>query len=837
MKLAKKILVGILAITVLVSAFAFSTSAETAITVDDINAVFDYTDFDTYLVENFDYDEGDYVLAEGGDVNIGNLVYRTSADSKITADKYLNIAYTPAPEAEPVAEAESESIRIGDFRMEHYDEQIKNLVASFKVRLGDANGNGAKLVLSITYSRDVYFEYPDDVSLVVIDCLDASKASITYPVLTKEGYFKTSTHSVKPNLNTWYDVDVIMDNSNGKYSLEIRNGSETLVSVNDMAFILPEAAENGPDATAGIDSVRLAVVADSDKAATASFDAVKIYEGTLVRDVENPDAALADLIIDIGELANSEELSVEDRFKVAKLYNDFLLSGKYVLPDASVIGEEKLNAVKAIIDGAQKYINQADVIALVEYTANLLKTVGYYEKLAYEKETVNKYYTKLKNIDVSTYEGMSDEYKDSKTYADVLSEALEAYEKEMADLERARLYTIEFVSKVEEAYDPASKDYAHMIKIRNTLNIFIDDVIPEFKYGEYKVEQWGVHPNVETPDASELTKYIYARDTFVVYEELVEKIEEIEKNVAIFEPAVISMKIEKNATVSAEAPYLTKNFKDLYDNYVVAKSVYANGTVHTALDPATYSEELVERIAKYEEFAAYVEARVADYEAFVNAISGAKVTNYYITIVSQLEFAAKYLDADIEYSLEDHKGVKAAIDDYYALCVKAEKMMNDATAFIAAANAIDINADYAALKSKVEAAAALHANGAVVGIEGVEAAEIKYLAAKSKIDALVANSEMLIDTVNELKTAKTLLERRTLIATANNVKDSAEDAINGVSAAKTELAKQIESYNSDVKAANLEYDATLENAFTVTSSISPLEIVYKTLDIIKNLFK
>jgi predicted ribosome quality control (RQC) complex YloA/Tae2 family protein len=55
--------------------------------------------------------------------------------------------------------------------------------------------------------------------------------------------------------------------------------------------------------------------------------------------------------------------------------------------------------------------------------------------------------------------------------------------------------------------------------------------------------------------------------------------------------------------------------------------------------------------------------------------------------------------------------------------------------------------------------------------------------------------------------------------------------------AKTELAKQIESYNSDVKAANLEYDATLENAFTVTSSISPLEIVYKTLDIIKNLFK
>ena len=39
--------------------------------------------------------------------------------------------------------------------MEHYDERIENLVASFKVRLGDANGNGAKLVLSEGVNADI----------------------------------------------------------------------------------------------------------------------------------------------------------------------------------------------------------------------------------------------------------------------------------------------------------------------------------------------------------------------------------------------------------------------------------------------------------------------------------------------------------------------------------------------------------------------------------------------------------------------------------------------------------------------------------------------------------
>lgn len=839
MKLAKRILVGVLAVTVLVSALAFSASAQTAITVDDINAVFDY-ELDTYLVENFEYGVGDYVL-ENGDFNPGKIKYLPgSAESKVTEDKYLDIKYAPAPVASQDAEAvESKIIRIGDFRMEKYDNRIKNIVSSFKVRLGDANGNGAKLVLSITYSKDSYFEYPDEVALVVIDCLDASSAKISYPVLTDDGYFVTATHSVKPSLNTWYDVDVVMDNTNGKYSLEIRNNTETLVSVDGAAFVISDEPEGSTNvATAGMDSVKLAVLADSSKTATASLDSVKIYEGTLVRDVENPDAALANLIIDIDALANSEELSIDDRYKITEMYKEFFLGNKYQLPEKSVLGEEKYNAVKAIIDGAEAYANKTDIIAFVQYTNVLLDTEGYYEKLDYDSKTVKELYSKLKNIDVNTYVGINDKFEGEKTFKDVLNENIVKYEKEITTLEKLKLYTVDFVSKIEDAYNPNSKDYVHMVKIRNTLDLFIDDVVKEFNYGEYKVEQWkALHPgSQDVPDASTLTKYIYARDTFEVYDELVEKIAEIEKNIAIFEPAVRDMKIEKNSSVSAEAPYLTKNFSELYDKYATAKSVYTNGTVHKDLDPATYSEELVELIAKYEVHAEYVESRVSEYEAFVNAISGAKVTNYYTTIVSQINFASQYLDNNIEYSLENHKGVADAINDYYALCTKAQNMMSSATAFIAAANDIDINADYTALKAKVDAAVALYESGAVVGIDGVEDAEIKFIAAKSKIDAFVANSQKLIETVNELKTTVSLAERRALINIANGVKDAAEESITGVTAAKAELTKQIASYNEDVKAANLEYDNALENAFTVTSSVSPIELVYKTLEIIKNLF-
>lgn len=857
MKLAKKILVGILALTVLVSAFVLSTSAEATVTINDINAVFDYKIYDTYLIEKFDYEAGNYELGVESDFKY----YTQSAVSQVVEgeNKYLGITYTPAPpaaeeggegEVAPLNVEEDSFVRLGEFRMEGYAKLPKNVVADFNVSFGDSEGkNGAKITFSITYSKGEGFEYPDEVVIVSIDALDSSSVKVTYPVYdARTGVYSEKTDVVALNMKAWYNVEVVMDNLNGKYSLNIKNGDASLFSVADIALAFPKTTDG---VVAGIDSINLAAIAKKDTPANVSLDTVLIYEGTLIRDVENADVALADLILAIDALAKSEGLSLDDRIKVTDVYERLFIEAEnpahlYTLPeDETVLGAEKHAAVKAVVDGVKAYVNKTDVLALIAYTEELAGIAGYYEKIEYAENSVAPYYDVLKSADLATLEGMADAYAENVTYAKAAEAAILKYEAIIENIEVSEIYTIDFVSKLEEAYDPMSKDYAHMVKMRNTLEIFVDYFVPEYKYGDYKLKQWIEKNGIDNmPTIAELTDYEVASGAFEVYEELIQKIEEIEANVAVFEPAVLDMKIEKEAAVSEAAPYLTKNFEELYAYYTTAKSVYIAGayeygTVHEQLDPATYNKGTTNLLACLEKFfseAQYIEARVAESEAFVNAISGAQATNYYITLVSQLDFAAKYLDADIEYSLEKHTGVADSITAYYELRTKAQKMYNDAITYIAAVNEINLDADYKTLKSKVEAAALLRENGAVVGIEGVESAEVKFIIAQSKLDAAAANSSTLINAVNELKAATSLAERRRLIAIANSVKNNAEDAIEGVTEAKIELASQIASYNANVKAANAEYAAAHNNAFSVSASVAPVEALYKAQDVAAKIF-
>ena len=73
--------------------------------------------------------------------------------------------------------------------------------------------------------------------------------------------------------------------------------------------------------------------------------------------------------------------------------------------------------------------------------------------------------------------------------------------------------------------------------------------------------------------------------------------------------------------------------------------------------------------------------------------------------------------------------------------------------------------------------------------------------------------------MNALKSATSLSERRYLIFIANGAKDSAEDTISGVSAAKAELATQIQKYNSDVSAMNDLFASVVGNVTGTMSSV------------------
>ena len=62
-------------------------------------------------------------------------------------------------------------------------------------------------------------------------------------------------------------------------------------------------------------------------------------------------------------------------------------------------------------------------------------------------------------------------------------------------------------------------------------------------------------------------------------------------------------------------------------------------------------------------------------------------------------------------------------------------------------------------------------------------------------------------------------ERRALIFIANGAKDSAEDSISGVTAAKAALQTEIQNYNNDIAAMNTLFESVVDNVSGTMSSV------------------
>lgn len=365
-------------------------------------------------------------------------------------------------------------------------------------------------------------------------------------------------------------------------------------------------------------------------------------------------------------------------------------------------------------------------------------------------------------------------------------------------------YNKDFIREISNL-DMSNKDYTYMVSKYNKLT----DLLSEIDVTDTDVAQ-----------------------AVAVYNVLGENIRAIDYNVKeVFEPAVLQMNIVENDTVSAESPYLTKDFMSLIESYNAAKSVYKNGSVHSLLDPKTYPG-LSTLIAKYTECEKYIDDRITECTLFISMVEGAKVNPNYAEVQKQINKASAYLDSDKENSLEDYDGVAQAIADYFSIKERLDINQRDAEAYISAVAEIDIDAPYAELRAAVDKAYALKENGAITGIDGVKEANIAFSIAEAKVVSLEKASQNLINTVAELKAAKSFDERRSLIFRANGIKDSAEDGIDGVLEAKAELEAEIAQYNADIAVINQLFAGVMENACSATSSIAPTEEVSDAIAVI-----
>jgi hypothetical protein len=784
MKFASKIFVGIAAVALLISCLAFGASAEAPVLpTDDINDVLEYRLCDTYLAEVYNGQEGEYQF-DGTD-SVFSFETNDKAAGTIVSESENGVLL--------ITNNSNPAVGVG-YKMfaENEDDFLGLLAMSFDFKTGDVNGNnGSDFMVRVTLN-----DYIENIVLFGVNASDDSAKTFTYAEYDSERiiYNEKTAEGVAPELGVWYHVDIVCDLVNGFYSLSVESQNKTIISVSDEI-----------EKSAGIDSARLYVFDGKDAGVTKTyFDNVTAYEGSFPRNVIDSENELADFIIAIDSYARYDGTSIEEKIKVAELYKE--LFGEDGIAYTAPENIKEYEKVSKIVSSAEALENQIYAEALVEFSGKILSVPDLYDKIDYRDEYAKPYYEMFPDTieELNAIAGMTEKYSGEETYAAAVIKAKKVYNDACDKIKEIQLFSEEFVKEIEEGYDLSSKDYNHIKAKYGKLSLLVSKVDVTYRY------------NVANPD----TKYPTVADAMLVYEALETKYREIEANVALFVPAVKAMNITQVDSVSSEAPFLTKNFEVLYDNYLKAKSVYSERSVHNALDPKTYPG-LVEMIELYEVYSAYVEARAAECVKFINIVNGANSATYYKTLVEQLAEASLYLDSNKEKVLDKYNGVEDAIALYNTLVAKSVNIAKAAQDYVAAANAIDINATYSLLKSAVDNALTLKDAGAVMGIDGVEEANVKVAAAEAKVATIEGCSSTLISSVNSLKDAKTLMERRELIFIANSVKDNADDAISGVSAAKAELASQIQKYNSDVAAANALFATAVEKTCGTVASVAP----------------
>lgn len=774
MKFAKRIFVGILAVAMLVSCLTLSTSAENAPTLpsDNLEDVLEYLLYDEpFSVENYDGEsEGPYVPADSFfEIVSGEASVDIVADS--SSDKSLCITNSSTVGAGYRLDL-TES---GDFK--------KLFVTSFTLKIGnegDTNGSDFYVVATLN-------DYFDNIVLFAAKTAGEKKAFSYSEYNTDRVTYETvDVEDAVPELGVEYEVEIVFSTDQNKYSVTVKNGDALVFTYTDQIA-----------KSEGIASLRYYVKNPNEATTKTYLDNMKAYEGAAVRDVENSDVAAAEFVVAIQELADYSGTSIEKQVEIADLYAKLFETGNgydpYCPPDEDT---ELYNKARAVVEGASAYRNHTYAKAFIYYLGAVSSAGDYYDRIDYYEENVEYYYEAFKNGDLAI------EADD----AEAVAKAIESCDAMLKDFALSASYCENFVRTVEEGYNPNNRNYTVMLAKYGALSALKSraEDIPEFNYAEIN------------PD----TKYPTVADAIAVYEALEAKIAAINYNVEkVFLPAVNAMDMTQRELTENNL-YLTENFESLYENYLVALTVYANGTVHPQLDPATYPG-LSAVIEKFVVCAEYVEGRVADCLEFVSRVNGASSSPDYLTVVKQLALTDCYFDTNPEYSLDKYAGVEEAIELRKTLEARVVKNEADAAAYIAEVAKIDLEASYLNLKAAVDAAMALKADGDITGIDGIEEANIKLAKAEAIVSSLAGHSSTLIEAVNALKTATTLSERRYLIFVANGAKDSSEDSISGVTAAKAELANQIQKYNSDVQEMNNLFASVVGNVTgTMSSAVS-----------------
>ncbi len=847
MKLTKRILVVLAAAALLVSSFAFVTSAE--FTEDNIEDILEFYQNPRYFSEDFEGCTTDSVYS-------GNVSGNGFVSSKFTTNS-ATVKVDPANPANKVLSATNfadgknylgYSIVFDDgtgvnemaeelvFTVRFLSEKKGAAEApTFSVNLYGYNASGEPVGAGGLVSPLKFDFETGVVSYAKVNANDASKFDrMPIPDLSVKG-------------NTWYTLVLLLNCNNGTYSFSLQEDGKDAYESSSIPFgeveAINEVAVSFSSLPKNIGSVNY-------------LDELDIYSGTFLRGDITRDVATAQALYDISEFINNNEISLKTQLRIAKVYEvivasdyepsytaDFTEKTVKELYAAAVayIPEAYTRAFcdeAAAINAGRSYSRRMKQVALIESYIPLMNDEAFYnanidkafdvlksniateadnlikaldaeateEKKAIEElvKSCNELIDAYKPGEaLSVIEALSEKAYD---YFDIVNCVYEA-EPVIAENEDSAL-------KVRTAKEKLAEEKLTLVTVERESVLFIEymqDFDPSVRDYEL-IKEFCDRINSECSNRNNSYNYSMTPNVYQyssAFEAFSEKREAIAYNVDTFQNAVSEM-------YKADA-----KFADVYKNYNIAKSVYNGGAIHPDVDVSTVSgleADIEKYLAKESELNVIIEA--GDY--YVLLVNIASESTFYNTIKASLKSAEDYFTANSANILDEYPGVAEAKAEVEEIAKKLKALEEASAKYIAAVNEINPKASFQQYKKATAAARALAAEGAVVGIDGVAEANAKLSEYESEINRYEGNSKTLVDAVARLNNKElnlTLKERRELIIIAKTAKDGAHNECSGVTAAKSAIAELEAAYISEVKAANEAFSTVVSNSAALAPSV------------------
>ena len=761
MKLAKKILVAMLALALLTSAILFSVNATDTFNapgIDDIEDILEYYTLEDYLADN--YNDGtwtselvvtdkDWASSTYPRIDVSATTDPTNPDNGVLGVK-LPLNKKSGYEMATTNKAQGLTDQLFlTFKIYFEESVVDNLIYELKVGTVDDTGkaSGSQFtILRFNFSKR-------DTALT-----NGFYYSVWNPTTKAFGADLTAVEGVTPETGKWYDVVISVNAAEDFYSFDIKELDGTSV----VSKTLPM---EGAEAIWGFNCYGHYNYAKGNKTTAAQYylDDMEIYEGSYVRYPSRRDEVTTTHLQDIEAIYNAPTTDYETKYRVASVLD-------YLYNEAG-----EAFTVGAVVPNAQKYINETYAQAFDNAASKINPAATYDERVAY-LDTLAFYDGKLPAAaNLNGAAGITADLE-----AKVIA-ARAAYAEETATLATVKAQSDAFLALIAD-YDDTNKDYTYVTEFLTEAS--------DAKYAKRDATYAGIAAANE------------------IYAGLVAKAERMIADVSAFVTAVEKMEA-------------ATTFGPLFLAYVDANASYMKyGTaavINPDLDNATKTG-LSDKIAFYESKVDTILATALICDEFNRIIKEATISSYYTTRVAEIAEATEVRAQFGEYEM-DYPGLTESVATYETFKAAIDASKNAVEAYINAVNAIATKTTFAEKKAAINAALAFKAEGDVLGAEGVVEANIALTAAEAEINFLEGSSTTLIALVEQIKAATTLAEKRDLIHLANISAANAEDTYTGVTAAKADLATEIAAFEAAVAAANAALESAINNAQAIVSSV------------------